>query len=414
MEQMRKFGLGYCDLPTMLWNVSVMLRVLTLNIDKRNTNRIPIVFYIITIVVIISYLYVYIFSMVWYSFFYCRRTNNRLSAIIVFSLGVASAIGVCKLFFMYLHENKLRDVAAECLLCDSIIVPGSRFQNNILGTMRDVKKRAMIFWIVIISNGVVYFSKALITPGRHFPEDDFILYGLDPIYESPNYEIALLMTGAGIFVTVYLPSNITAFLIIITGYIEAQILALSQEILDIWNDAEELNNSEILLNDEQFEHQEKTRTAKINNFVRNRLKEIVKIHIVNINLLHQIELAFRGAIAVEFTLLIISLTAALLGGLENTYMQVPYGLMQVAVDCFIGQRVIDACVNFEKAVYFCKWENFDNENMKTIFLILQISQKTLTMSAERVRVVSPQSACADSENNLLRRADEILNGDVFH
>ncbi|CAH0720540.1 unnamed protein product, partial [Brenthis ino] len=249
MEQIRKFGLGYCDLPTMLWNVSVMLRVLTLNIDKRNTKR------------------------------------------------------------------------------------------------------------------------------------------LDPIFESPNYEIAFLLTTAGIVVTVYLPSNITAFLIIITGYIEAQILALSQEILDIWNDAEKLNNTEILLDDEQFEHQEKTRKAKINNFVRNRLKEIVKIHIVNINLLHQIELAFRGAIAVEFTLLSVSLTAVLLGGLENTYMQIPFGLMQVAVDCFTGQRVIDACVNFEKAVYFCKWENFDNENMKTIFLILQISQKTLTMSAGRAKLV---------------------------
>nr|QLI62061.1 odorant receptor 18 [Streltzoviella insularis] len=34
-----KFGLEHCDLPTMLWNVSFLLRALTLNIDGRYKKR---------------------------------------------------------------------------------------------------------------------------------------------------------------------------------------------------------------------------------------------------------------------------------------------------------------------------------------------------------------------------------------
>ena len=34
-HEIRKFGLEYCDLPTMLENVSILLRVLTVNIDSK-------------------------------------------------------------------------------------------------------------------------------------------------------------------------------------------------------------------------------------------------------------------------------------------------------------------------------------------------------------------------------------------
>lgn len=83
----------------------------------------------------------------------------------------------------------------------------------------------------------------------------------------------------------------------------------------------------------------------------------------------------------EFVLLIHGLIAELLGGLENTYIEMPFALMQVAMDCLIGQRMMDACKKFEYAVYDCKWENFDVTNMKTVLLILQNAQKTMVLSA---------------------------------
>lgn len=39
LESVRKFGLKYCDVETMLWNVSLLLRPLLLNVDSRNKKR---------------------------------------------------------------------------------------------------------------------------------------------------------------------------------------------------------------------------------------------------------------------------------------------------------------------------------------------------------------------------------------
>ncbi|CAH0720542.1 unnamed protein product, partial [Brenthis ino] len=252
--------------------------------------------------------------------------------------------------------------------------------------MRYVKKRAIIFWIPMMANGIIYAIIPFVIPGRHFPEDDFILYGLDPMFESPNFEIASFLLTVSIALTIYASSTITAFLIVITGYIEAQMLALGQEISQIWDDA--FHNIETSLNEDQNEQREETNNIMLNSFIRDSLKNILKLHITNINMINQVEAVFRGAIAVEFILLFVSITAVLLGGLENTYLELPYGLMQVAVDCFTGQRLIDASIYFENSVYFCKWENFDNRNMQTILLILQASQKSLTLSAGGLTALS--------------------------
>ncbi|CAH0720544.1 unnamed protein product, partial [Brenthis ino] len=330
--------------------------------------------------------------MIWYVFFYCPITNDWISAIIVFSLGLSSEIGVCKLFYLYLYKSHVRDLVAEYLICDSLLIPDSRFEGNILKAMRYVKKRAMIFWILIISNGFVYLTKPLILPGRHLPEDNFILYGLNPALESPNFEISYLLSVAGIITTVYLPSNITAFLIIITGYTEAQILALSKEMLHIWDDAEEYYRKFQIIH-KNYEVDKMKRTI-LNKFVKYRLKDVVKIHTMNIKLINRVESVFRGAIAIEFSILIVSLTAELVGGLQNTYLELPFALMQVAMDCFTGQKVIDACIHFENAVYACKWENFDKSNTATVLVILQNSQKTMTLSAGGMTTLSYPSLMA--------------------
>lgn len=42
LKKLRKFGLDYCDLPTMLSNVAILLRVLTVNIeDNYKKGKIP-------------------------------------------------------------------------------------------------------------------------------------------------------------------------------------------------------------------------------------------------------------------------------------------------------------------------------------------------------------------------------------
>nr|AII01106.1 odorant receptor [Dendrolimus kikuchii] len=392
-ETLRKFGLEYCDLPTMIWNVSVMLRVVTLNIDQRNKKPIPVIFYIIMVVGSCCYIYVYQFSMCWLVFIRCKETGDLLLALIVFSLGVSSEMGPVKLLYIFINRKEFIQIVTTLLSFDTLVTEGSRYSRNLLKTLRYVKKRAIIFWLVLIINGLVYILKAILLPGRHLMEDNFILYGLEPIYETPNYQIAFIIMGIAASYAVYLPANITAFLIVIMGCIEAQLLALSEELINLWSDAQH----HYILNTD-FDNEEpgiagndavdKQKEEIINDYINKRLKEMIKKHSKLITLLKEVELVLRGAIAVEFGLLIVALIAELLGGLENTYLEVPFALMQVGMDCFIGQRIIDASEFLCNAIYDCKWENFDKYNMKTVLLMLQNAQKTLTLSAGGITVLS--------------------------
>nr|ARO70508.1 Odorant Receptor 26-2 [Dendrolimus punctatus] len=392
-ETLRKFGLEYCDLPTMIWNVSVMLRMVTFNIDKRNRKPIPVIFYIVMSVGSCCFIYVYLFSVSWLVFVRCKETGDRLLALIVFSLSVSSAMGQVKLFYIFIYRKEFTQIVTKMLSLDTIATEGSRYSRNLLKTLRDVKKRAIILWLVLMINGFVYILKPILLPGRHLMEDNFILYGLEPIYETPNYQIAFIIMVITCSYAVYVPANVTAFLIVIMGCIEAQLLALSEELINLWADAQH----HYILNTD-FDNKEpsvagndaidKEREEIINDYINKHLKEMIKKHSKLITLLKEIELVLRGAIAVEFGLSMIALIAELLGGLENTYLEVPFGLMQVGMDCFIGQRIIDASECLSNAIYYCKWENFDKYNMKTVFLMLQIAQKTLTLSAGGITVLN--------------------------
>ncbi|XP_062529908.1 olfactory receptor 39 isoform X1 [Bombyx mori] len=356
----------------MLSNVGFFLRPLTIIIDNRRKERIPLYWYAATGLSIACYSYIYQISMLWSVFSYFTRADDVLAGIVIFSLGVSSEIGLVKLCFMYANIDKIQKITEGYLKSDAASARNSRFSKNILHTMQSVKKRGVIFWLVIISNGVVYLVKPIVTPGRHFMEDQFIILGLEPKYETPNYEIGFFMMAVGVCVTCYLPANITAYLITVAGYSEAQFLALGHELANLWPDAQ-LHCRAMNLSQSVNE--------QANEYVKMRLRELVKIHSTNVNLLRDIEGAFRGAIAVEFLLLIVGLIAELLGGLENTYMQVPFALIQVSVDCLTGQRVMDANLALERAVYDCRWEEFDASNRRVVLLLLQNAQKVATLSA---------------------------------
>ncbi|KAG6463262.1 hypothetical protein O3G_MSEX013774 [Manduca sexta] len=368
----------------MLWNVAFLLRPLTLNIDSRHKKPIPLLFYVLTVVITSSYFYVYLISMSWFVFVRSLETKELIPAMVVLSLGISSEIGTLKFFYTFIYIDKVRKIVDEYLECDALVVPFSRFSKNLLTTLRFVKKRAIIYWLVIIGNGFAYWSKPLFMKGRHHLEDNLVIYGLEPMLESPKYEIAYFLMTAGVCFICYPPANVTILLIVVVGYTEAQMLALSEEILNIWDDANEYYNNLPSTNQNTNELKSKI----INKYIKDRLKDITKSHARNINLLRQVEFVFRGAIAIGYVFLILGLIAELLGGLENTFLQIPFAFIQVAIDCFTGQRVMDANIVFERAVYDCKWENFDKTNMKTVLLLLQNSQKTLTLSAGGVTMLN--------------------------
>ncbi|XP_013189859.2 uncharacterized protein LOC106134375 [Amyelois transitella] len=384
-SKLRKFGLNECTLRTMVENSAVLLRVLSLNLEPDYKKDIPIIFNIFTLVICICYFYVYVFSMVWFVFFKCMETGDVISAMIVFALGIASEISTIKFIYMIMYQESLRNIINKFLIHDSKGDSNSRFTNNQHKVLRRVKKRAMIFWMMIMGNGVVYAIKPLLMPGRHNMEDVEFLYGLKPLAASPNYEIAYFLSLGGVIFTCYGTANISGFFIIITGYIEAQMFSLSEELLSVWNDAQNyyynnFNGTETCFRDES-EDILKEKHRILNKYVEEQLHYIIDYHTTNINFLNQIENVFCSAIAIEFGLLIISLIAEFLGGLENTYLLVPYALVQVTMDCITGQKLLDSSIMFERAVYESKWENFDMTNMKTVLMMLVNSQKGVAISA---------------------------------
>lgn len=65
----------------------------------------------------------------------------------------------------------------EYLECDALTEPGSRFSRNLIKSLRNVKKRAMFFWILMMVNGMAYMIMPALQSGRHLMEDLMIIYG---------------------------------------------------------------------------------------------------------------------------------------------------------------------------------------------------------------------------------------------
>lgn len=206
--------------------------------------------------------------------------------------------------------------------------------------------------------------------------------GLEPMVETPNYEIATITMTVTVLTGVYIVAGVTAFILIIIGYIESQILALSDEMLALWEDAEHHYEDNIgMIENNSSVNQENLKMEIMNKYINKRLNEIIAFHMVNINLLNDFEAKFRVTMAIEFVLIILGIISQLLGGLENTGLELLYTFLQIFMDCYIGQKLIDASDVFETAVYNCKWENFNKENMKIVLFMLQNSQKSLTLTA---------------------------------
>lgn len=198
--------------------------------------------------------------------------------------------------------------------------------------------------------------------------------------ETPNYQIATTFFTITTSFGVYTMVCIGVYVIVIVGYNEAQLHALGIELRNLWDDGHSIyNNIKHRIKDKRKAVFIKEKI--INEFIRVRLKYVVKFHVANINLQHDIDKEFRPIFAVEYTIMAFAIIAELLGGLENTYLVVPFTSVLILMDCLSGQRLIDACDDFERSIYFCQWENFNTSNQKTVLLMLMMSQKTLMLSA---------------------------------
>ncbi|XP_045451580.1 uncharacterized protein LOC123660567 [Melitaea cinxia] len=377
--QLKKFGLDYDDFPTMVDNLGLLLWLLTINIQKKWTQSVHIIFYILSTIGVITYLYVHGFSMIWLVCF--RYGKKEIEATcVVLALSACSITSVTKLAFMKLYAKEIKITIQRYLKCDSQVIPDTRFAKNLRKNLRAVKKRSLIIWISLVTNAFAYLARPLITPGRHFSVELMLLYGLEPMFESPNYEICTFILTTGIGFGVYALVGIAVYVLITVGYNEAQMYALSDELKHVWDDSRNFyNHIKHRISDKRRAVYIKQET--MNEFIRIRLRDIAKFHVANINLLRHLDAELRPTLALEYSILACAITTELLGGLEHTYLTVPYTVVQITIDCLAGQRLIDACDELERSLYSCQWENFNVSNQRTVLLMLMMSQKTLMLSA---------------------------------
>ncbi|XP_026501017.2 odorant receptor 2a-like [Vanessa tameamea] len=381
-----KYSLKYTDYPTMINNLARILRYSSIKIDSKDHEPISWTTEVLNVIGAACYFYVYIFSAVWFVFVRFPQTGDYIAASVEFSLAVCSGTSILKFIYLKLDSKAVTNLIDEYLKCDARVDPSSRFAENLKKKLRIVKKRAILTWSALALNGVVYITTPFLKPGRHLTEDLYVTYGLEPMFESPNFEIAtILMTVAVIFGVLTL-ANYRLLICVTIGYIEAQMLALSEDLIRLWDDSEKFYEE---FSEKEIDIIKTVSPYDIKNvYIKHRLREIIKFHIVGITLQHIVEAKFRFIYVIEFLFVMIGIVTELLGGLENTYFELPYSLNQVFMDCLIGQRLIDASIVFENAVYSCQWENYNASNQRSVLLILQNSQKTLMLSAGGLSALS--------------------------
>lgn len=194
--------------------------------------------------------------------------------------------------------------------------------------------------------------------------------------KSPNFEIARIVTILSVFICVFSLASVSAMNLVVLGYIEAQMIALSKDMSNIWDNADNYCKKHAVAY--------KTQGSKYiikNIFVHKYLKEIIHFHIKNITTLKEYDNLFRDTKLVEFILIILAIISELLGGIKSTYLEIPFTVVLISIECISGQKIMDASLMFERAVYDCKWENFDVNNRKIVLLMLPCAQRTLKISA---------------------------------
>ncbi|XP_045775172.1 uncharacterized protein LOC123874057 [Maniola jurtina] len=200
------------------------------------------IYWLITIVTGACYLYVYVFSVMWLVFVRYSVAEDFVAIAVAISLGTGSFTCIIKLLFMKLHISHIRETIQKILTFDARIEPGTRFAINLRKNLRVIKKRALAVWIFLITDCVLYIFTPCLRTGRHMPEDLIILYGLEPMLESPNYEIALIVNIMCVGFLVYVMVNVAVYLIVIVGYNEAQLYTISEELKFLWDDSQNFYN----------------------------------------------------------------------------------------------------------------------------------------------------------------------------
>ncbi|XP_034840563.1 odorant receptor 49a-like [Maniola hyperantus] len=222
--------------------------------------------------------------------------------------------------------------------------------------------------IVLIFYGFNLFNASFIyLPHRVDVSNDYYsmtpCVGIEPLNVTPNREIchAILFTQEITIMTVVL--NYQALLLFLIDHTSAMYQMLSAEMLafDDYKDCPERN-------------------AK----VKKRLPFLIERHALILDIIKNLKALYSMPIGINFGSNAVCISLFFYLPLQEWVMFTPilvYCFLVFFLYCFLCQRLINASEVFENAIYSCGWEKFDLKEKKTVYVMLLVAQKPVTLLA---------------------------------
>ncbi|CAH2241205.1 jg3270 [Pararge aegeria aegeria] len=187
--------------------------------------------------------------------------------------------------------------------------------------------------------------------------------GIGSLNSTPNREIchALLFAQELTIMTVVL--NYQALLLFLIAHTSAMYQMLSAEML-AFDDYEDCPRSKAL--------------------VKERLPILIERHALILAIIQNLKALYSVPIGVNFGSNAVCISLFFYLPLQEWVMFTPilvYCFLVFFLYCYLCQKLINASENFENAVYSCGWEKFDLKEKKTVYVMMLLAQKPVTLLA---------------------------------
>ncbi|XP_023948177.2 uncharacterized protein LOC112053110 [Bicyclus anynana] len=207
----------------------------------------------------------------------------------------------------------------------------------------------------------IYFPNRINLSNNYFSMSPCV--GLEPLDKSPNRDIchAILLTQELSIATVLL--HYQALLLFLIAHTTAMYKLLSAEMLafDEYEDCQESSD-----------------------IIKKRLPFLIERHALILDIIKNLKALYSMPIGVNFGSNAVCISLFFYLPLPEWLMFTPilfYCFLVFFLYCFLCQRLINASEHFENAIYSCGWEKFELNEKKTIYLMLLLAQKPVTLLA---------------------------------
>ncbi|XP_041977467.1 uncharacterized protein LOC121731859, partial [Aricia agestis] len=118
--------------------------------------------------------------------------------------------------------------------------------------------------------------------------------------------------------------------------------------------------------------------------IKERLPGLIKRHGLLMDIIRRLRSLYNMPIGINFgtNAYCICLYFSLPLDQINSFIPVLcYNILVFFLYCYLCQKLIDSSIAFEQAVYDCGWESYDLADMKTVYIVLKLAQKPVSLSA---------------------------------